>query len=302
MKSYLLSWNPDIWQWEQLASETEKVLSGEIVETEWSVTKSDKPSIGDKFYLTKVGSHGRGIFACGTIQTKPYEEAHYNSEKELSTSRLKYVRIKFDLLVDSNQGDYLVTELELKKINKDNNIKQHWTPENSGISIKDEAVKYIDLIIESSKERHIKVDEESYFKSIEELDSRYNALHRNEQGFLRSYLFSSSRYADCCICKERYPVEFLVAAHIKKRSLCSYEEKRDLKNIVVSMCKFGCDELYERKHISVVEGLVVSNDREVYSEALNNYRNKIVNNNCAAFNDDNRKYFEFQHRGDTSHL
>jgi hypothetical protein len=295
MSSYLLSWNPDKWRWDNLSLESGKVLSGEILEEKWSVTKSNKPSIGDKFYLMKVGKHGRGIIACGIIQSEPYEYAHYDDDKKDATSKLKYVRIRFECLVDGNNGNYLATELELQKINEGHIIHQHWTPENSGISIKDEVLSQLEFIIEGSKARYIKVDEEAYLKSIEELDSKYSALRRNEQGFLRSNLFGSSKYAECCICRELYPVEFLVAAHVKKRTLCNESEKRDFKNIAVSMCKFGCDDLYERGHISVVEGLVVSNDREVYSDALNNYRNKIVNNSCGAFNENNRKYFEYQH-------
>jgi hypothetical protein len=299
MNSYLLSWNPDKWEWEQLTSDSEKVMSGGIVEMDWSVTKNNKPAIGDKFYLIKVGKQGRGIIACGTILTEPYDKAHYDSEKKSTSQPLKYVRIKFDLLVDGNNGNYLVTEIELNRLNELHNIDQHWTPENSGISINVEAAKHLESIVELSKERYVIIGQDSYCKSIEELDeldSKYNALRRNEQGYLRSFLFGSSKYAECCICRELYPVEFLVAAHIKKRSVCNNDEKKDFKNIVVSMCKFGCDELFERGHISVVEGIVVSNNRLGHSDALNSYRDKTVDNICVAFNVNNRKYFEFHYR------
>ena len=294
MNNYLLSWNPDKWEWSDLAEDSKKVLSGGVVEEDWSVTKSKKPSIGDRFYLMKVGKHGRGIIAFGTIQTEPYEAAHYD-EKKTSTSRLKYVHVIFECLVDGHDGRYLATESELNKINDVLSVSQNWTPQNSGISIKDEVISKLELIVEENKARHITIDEDLYLESVEALDSKYNTLRRNEQGFLRLNLFNSSKYAKCCICGELYPVEFLIAAHIKKRSLCNDNEKRDFKNIVVPMCKFGCDELYERGHISVVEGVVASNNREVYSEALNNYRDKIVNNNCIAFNDENSKYFKFQY-------
>jgi hypothetical protein len=291
MNSFLLSGNPEKWTWDDLSADSEKVLSGKIVEIPWSVTNSDKPSIGDKFYLVKVGGHGRGIIGCGTIQTEPYVAAHYNDKKKT----LKYVDIRFESLVDGNDGKYLATESELNKINEGHRIRQHWTPENSGISIREEVIGELELLIERGKARYFKISEELYLKSIEELDSKYDALRRNEQNFLRYTLFRSSKYSECCICRELYPVEFLIAAHIKKRASCNEDEKKDFKNIVVSMCKFGCDELYERGHISVVGGVVVSNNREVYSEALNNYHDKILNNNCIEFNENNIKYFKFQH-------
>ena len=43
----------------------------------------------------------------------------------------------------------------------------------------------------------------------------------------------------------------LVAAHIKKRSHCTDHEKRDIANIGMLNCKFGCDELYERGFVSI---------------------------------------------------
>ena len=55
-------------------------------------------------------------------------------------------------------------------------------------------------------------------------------------------------------------MQFLVAAHIKKRSVCTDAEKRDLKYVAMSACKFGCDELFERGYIAVADdgGLLLS--------------------------------------------
>ena len=33
---------------------------------------------------------------------------------------------------------------------------------------------------------------------------------------------------------------FLVAAHVKKRFLCSDDERRDLRHVAVLACTFGC--------------------------------------------------------------
>ena len=49
----------------------------------------------------------------------------------------------------------------------------------------------------------------------------------------------------------------LVAAHIKKRAACSLEEKKDYKSIVMPMCSFGCDYLYERGYIAVSDGKII---------------------------------------------
>ena len=51
--------------------------------------------------------------------------------------------------------------------------------------------------------------------------------------------------ADCALCGHQYPLRFLVAAHIKKRSICTDAERRDLRNVAMLVCTFGCDALYE---------------------------------------------------------
>lgn len=46
-------------------------------------------------------------------------------------------------------------------------------------------------------------------------------------------------------------MEFLVAAHVKKRSECTDEERRDLHHVAMLACTFGCDALYESGWITV---------------------------------------------------
>ncbi|MFS0700037.1 hypothetical protein AB6N24_08715 [Cellulomonas sp. 179-A 4D5 NHS] len=76
---------------------------------------------------------------------------------------------------------------------------------------------------------------------------------RGEQGKLRQRLFGSATSANCAVCGERFPVRFLWAAHIKKRSVCSDDERRDLGNIGMPACVFGCDALYESGYVGVDE-------------------------------------------------
>jgi hypothetical protein len=77
------------------------------------------------------------------------------------------------------------------------------------------------------------------------------AEERREQVQLRRELINSRSTAPCALCGHTYPVRFLWAAHIKKRSVCSSEEKRDLSNIAMLACLFGCDTLFEMGYIGV---------------------------------------------------
>jgi len=72
---------------------------------------------------------------------------------------------------------------------------------------------------------------------------------RTEQSALRRYLLGNQKKGQCMFCGRKMDAELLVAAHIKKRAKCSDLERRDLENIVMLNCRFGCDELYGRGYL-----------------------------------------------------
>jgi len=89
------------------------------------------------------------------------------------------------------------------------------------------------------------------------LDIEALVRHRTEQAYLRRLLFPGVE-ARCHLCGRWFGIEFLVAAHIKKRAACSDTEKRDAHHIVIAACRFGCDELFERGYITVAaDGAIV---------------------------------------------
>jgi hypothetical protein len=84
-----------------------------------------------------------------------------------------------------------------------------------------------------------------------DLTRQRTAMVRGEQSVLRQRLFGDAQDGDCALCGQRYPVRFLWAAHIKKRSACTDEQRRDLDNVAISTCVFGCDALFEAGYIAV---------------------------------------------------
>lgn len=89
-----------------------------------------------------------------------------------------------------------------------------------------------------------------------EVDAAAVAQRRLEQDFIRSALMPTS-VGRCHLCGESFPREFLVAAHIKKRAVCSFEEKTDIPSIAMAACAFGCDDLFERGYLTVdADGVV----------------------------------------------
>jgi hypothetical protein len=131
-------------------------------------------------------------------------------------------------------------------------------------------------------------------ENLESLDTEGKAKRRVEQSFLRNQLFEGNIYAECGICNKEYPVSFLVAAHIKKRSVCTLEEKKD-KSIVMPMCGFGCDELYENGYISVQESKVVQIKEEPITPLVQGYIDTIEGNECKYWNENTFEYFNWHY-------
>lgn len=128
---------------------------------------------------------------------------------------------------------------------------------------------------------------------------------RAEQADLRRRMFKANK-AKCCICGKKYSKDMMVAAHIKKRADCSDKEKRDLDNIAAPMCRFGCDELYERGYIGVSDtGKVTILDKPTtpknsITEAMTSYLSSIENMVCSSWNNKTRGYFAYHYHKHTS--
>jgi len=141
------------------------------------------------------------------------------------------------------------------------------------------------------------ISEADYQKAVTlpstDLDVKTEATVRTEQGFLRKYLFGGLKVGTCEICGEVFPVELLVTAHIKKRAHCSQEEKLDYKNIVMPMCRFGCDDLYERGIIGVKDGQVIALREKPYTPVVEAKLSELVGRSCAYWNETTADYFEW---------
>jgi hypothetical protein len=118
------------------------------------------------------------------------------------------------------------------------------------------------------------------FEEGDDLSKTATVRIRKEQAALRRTLFDNKPKGTCCICLQQFPVSFLWAAHLKKRSQCSTQEKLDFKHIAAPMCKFGCDELYEKGYIGVQNGRVVEFQRSCLTPLIKDYISKVTGNKC----------------------
>jgi hypothetical protein len=83
-----------------------------------------------------------------------------------------------------------------------------------------------------------------------DLDATALTSVRREQRKLRKMLLGAASTAECSLCGRDLPVDCIRTAHIKKRSECSEQERRDPENIMCA-CTLGCDHLFELGYVYV---------------------------------------------------
>lgn len=143
-----------------------------------------------------------------------------------------------------------------------------------------------------------RISEEEYFELAREIDpTRPLTLAgrertRKEDGFLRDYLFGGKVIEECGICGRKFPTQFLIAAHIKDRWHCSTEERLDYRNLVMPLCKLGCEELYRRNYVTVIDERVAVTRARVESNDLKAILVRLQGRVCPWFRG-SRKYFEW---------
>jgi hypothetical protein len=126
MTAILGTWNPALWQWQNIAEVIVATAAGRGVVDTWSVgNRRHGIEPGDRFFLLKVGKQPRGIVGSGTILSEPYATPHWDRTPGKTT---KTVDVEFDRVIDPDQVlPWSVLSEELTHTN--------WKPMSSGTTI-----------------------------------------------------------------------------------------------------------------------------------------------------------------------
>ncbi|MGV9294819.1 hypothetical protein [Amycolatopsis sp. NPDC003676] len=133
-----------------------------------------------------------------------------------------------------------------------------------------------------------------------ELDVKTQVKVRTEQARLRKLLADGRTSAPCALCGDEFPLEFLVAAHVKKRAACTDAERRNLRDIAMLACGLGCDLLYESGWVTVDETGRIQTVRldELPAGSLKLRMRHLAGRRCGAHREASEPYFAW-HRTTT---
>lgn len=142
MSAYLYTWNPDRWNWSDQQDAIYRVNNGEQYDIYWSCGNTKRITLGDLFFLMRLGVEPKGIIGCGYVTSTPYLLPHWDEEKAKEGA----TTLRTDLLFKA------LTEVPIISLHylQDKHPNYNWTPQSSGISIPDEIAEELYLLIQEN--------------------------------------------------------------------------------------------------------------------------------------------------------
>lgn len=142
MKSWLFTWNPRMWAWDDPVNGYKETIR-EVAATgasycKWTCGVTKTIQAGDRIFIIRLGEEPRGIVASGHALTSVFEGTNWDEIKAAQGKMVNRVYIKIDKILDPE-----TTILPLDELNKISG-NMHWTPQNSGISIPDDVAKVLE--------------------------------------------------------------------------------------------------------------------------------------------------------------
>jgi len=150
MTTYLLTWNPNRWNWPQKELErlSRRTSQSKKVRDGWSTGNNKNLSKCDRIFLLRQQKEPMGIMASGTVTSRVYEQSHWDKTKRSKSKKSNHVDIDFDTVLDPHDWPLLATD-SLKRLPV---RKQLWSTRSGGVEIFSDEAK----TIEAAWKKHLK--------------------------------------------------------------------------------------------------------------------------------------------------
>jgi len=252
MASWLLTWNPNTWDWE----EYEKTCEETPALLDWSCN-TKKIKIGDEVYLMKQGKAPRGIIAHGIVTEDVYQEEHWDEDKAEQGKEANYVPAVYDVLLNYKEQKILETTVLDEKC-----PQQFWHPLQSGISIKDEVLPtlhelWAEITGTEKEDKNSFIEESSFIEGREKFvyATKYERDPKVRKAFLKG------KKLKCEVCGFDFENAYgdLGKGYIEvhhKHPVSQGVRMTDLDNDLVMLCS-NCHKMIHRgrDHMITVEEL-----------------------------------------------
>lgn len=136
----------------------------------------------------------------------------------------------------------------------------------------------------------------SDYWDADETDGSTWSTIRKEQGHLRKHLLNGRTVAPCSLCGSELPSGLLITGHIKPRSKCSEQERRDFRSAAVLICSLGCDALFEWGYVVVGPAGAILPGAPAETQPLTNAVARLTGRRCSAHNEQTAMNFAAHRR------
>ena len=99
MTTYLLTWNPKVWNWDNFDEDYYSTNQNGYFDTEWSCGNSRRIKLGDRVFLLKQGVEPRGLIASGFVIGEPAKGKHYSQIGKKAGKKAWYINVTLDILL-----------------------------------------------------------------------------------------------------------------------------------------------------------------------------------------------------------
>jgi len=136
MASFLLTWNPTRWAWDDLADAALQTAEGTPHQMQWSCGNTRAIKRGDTVFLVKLGTQPKGIIAGGIVTSdEPVERPHWDDERAAQGDVGLFVEVEFERILDPT----VYPLLKVDEFKKGPLSTVHWFSQSSGVRLPDEA-------------------------------------------------------------------------------------------------------------------------------------------------------------------
>ena len=139
MNTFLLTWNPEKWPWDELANCIARVQAGEEVEDQWTTVRKTAAQ-GDQFFLLKQGKEPRGIMGSGKVTGSTNVGEHYDKNLAAQGKQRRHLPLVFKTLV---APDELLPITLLQRISDGPN---NFEPQGSGCLLKPQVARQVEKL------------------------------------------------------------------------------------------------------------------------------------------------------------
>lgn len=139
-RTYILTWNPQQWNWDDLDEVLARALRGETIQRSWATGNTKRIRKGDRLYLLKQGPLPRGIMASGRATSDVDQGPHYDAARADAGDMANYVQLDVERIVEPE------AVMAVENITHGALASIHWAMPASGIELPAEAGAELDAL------------------------------------------------------------------------------------------------------------------------------------------------------------